>query len=143
MRRRTLIAAAGTAVAGALTPRAARAGGPTGGAGAATFNIENLGLPVITEGRLRNYVFVEIRLTLAAGQNPETVRAKAPHLRDALVKAAHRTPFVRPTDLNSLDARLLSAALMRSAATVVGRGVVTRVELTSQTARRRLRAPSA
>lgn len=143
MRRRTLIAAAGTVVAGALTPRAARASGPTGGNAPATFNIENLGLPVITDGRLRNYVFVEIRLTLAAGQDQNAVRAKAPYLRDAVVKAAHRAPFARAGDWNSLDARLLSAAVMRSAATVVGRGAVTRVELTSQTPRRRLRTPSA
>lgn len=143
MRRRTLIAAAGTAVVGALTPRAALAGGPTGGNAPATLKIENLGLPVIADGRLRNYVFVEIQLTLAAGQDQNAVRTKAPYLRDAVVKAAHRTPFTRAGDWNSLDARLLSAAVMRSAATVVGRGAVARVDVTSQTARRRLRAPSA
>lgn len=139
MRRRTLIAA-GTTVA--LAPRMALASDPKPGAAPATLEIENLGLPVIADGRLRNYVFVEVRLLIAAGQPQEAVRAKAPYLRDALVRAAHATPFTRPNDWNSLDATALSAAMMRAAATIVGRGKVTRVELVAQTPRRRLRSPN-
>lgn len=139
MRRRTLIAA-GTTVA--LAPHTALASDPKPGAAPATLEIENLGLPVIADGRLRNYVFVEVRLLIAPGQPQEAVRVKAPHLRDALVRAAHATPFTRPNDWNSLDATALSAAMMRAAATIVGRGMVTRVELVAQTPRRRLRAPN-
>lgn len=138
MRRRTLIAA-GTTVA--LAPRMALASDPKPGA-APALEIENLGLPVIADGRLRNYVFVEVRLLIAAGQPQEAVRVKAPYLRDALVRAAHATPFTRPNDWNSLDATALSAAMMRAATAIVGRGMVTRVELVAQTPRRRLRAPN-
>lgn len=139
MHRRTLIAA-GTTVA--LAPEVALASDPKPGAAPAAVEIENLGLPVIADGRLRNYVFVKVRLVLAAGKPQDAVRAKAPHLRDALVRAAHATPFTRPNDWNSLDARALSAAMMRAAATIVGRGTIARVELAAQTPRRRLPAPN-
>lgn len=141
MRRRTLIAAAGTTVASVLVPRGARAS-DSGGNAPVTVNIDNLGLPVISEGRLRNYVFVQIRLILAPGQDQAALRAKTPYLRDALVKAAHRTPFTRPGDWSSLDAGRMAAALRRSATALVGRGVVANVEVTSQTPRRRLRPPA-
>src|SRR5690606_20873786 len=101
-------------------------------------NMAGVGLPVIAGGRVRNYVFVSLRLHLGGGATAQTLRSKEPYLRDALVRAAHRTPFLNAADWNLLDGSALSASLMRSAATLAGRGKVTRVEILSQTARRRL-----
>ena len=55
----------------------------------------------------------------------------------ALVRAGHRTPFVLPNTWVALDTAALSASLIRSASTLIGRGAVTRVEVVSQTPRRR------
>ena len=134
MNRRTLIAAA--ALSAAATP--ALAGGPTGGAAApAVLNIAGVGLPVIVGGRIRNYVFVSLRLHLGAGRTPEQMRSKEAFFRDALIRSAHRTPFVVADDWTRIDAAALSASLMRSAAALAGRGAVTRVEVTAQAPRRR------
>lgn len=65
------------------------------------------------------------------------MRAKEAFLRDALVRAAHRTPFVVADDWTRIDGAAVSASLMRSAATIAGRGSVTRVEIVSQVPRRR------
>jgi hypothetical protein len=65
------------------------------------------------------------------------MRAKEAFLRDALVRAGHRTPFVVADDWTRIDATALSASLMRSATTIAGRGAVTRVEVVSQAPRRR------
>lgn len=135
MRRRDLIAA--SLAAPAALAAAPASAGPDGGSAAPSLNIAGVGLPVIVGGRLRNYVFVSLRLHLGAGQTPQTMRAKEPFLRDALVRAAHRTPFTVPTDLTQLNAAAISASLMRSAATLVGRGAVTRVEVFAQAPRRR------
>jgi hypothetical protein len=54
-----------------------------------------------------------------------------------LVRAGHRTPFVVADDWTRIDAAAVSASLMRSAATIAGRGSVTRVEIVSQAPRRR------
>ena len=140
MRRRTLIAA-GTAAA--LTGAASHASAQSHGGGdtpAPSLNINGVGLPVITGGRLRNYVFVTLRLHLGAHATPETLRHKEAFFRDALVKAGHRTPFVVPNDWTRLDANALSASLMRSAVAIAGRGAVARVEVVSQAPRRQISA---
>lgn len=100
-------------------------------------NLTALGLPVISGGRVRNYIFLSIRLHLGVGHAPESVRPKEPFFRDALVRAAHRTPFTVADDWTLLNAPAISALLMRLAPTLAGRGVVTRVEVVSQAPRRR------
>jgi hypothetical protein len=132
MRRRDLIAA--SVVLSAVAPPALAEDAP---ASEATLNMPGVGLPIITGGRLRNYVFVSLRLHLGGSATPQTMRTKEAFLRDALVRAGHRTPFVVADDWTRIDAAAVSASLMRSAATIAGRGSVTRVEIVSQAPRRR------
>ena len=132
MRRRDLLAA--TAVLSASAPAALAEDAPAAGA---SLSMPGVGLPIIAGGRLRNYVFVSLRLHLGGSATPETMRAKEAYLRDALVRAGHRTPFVVADDWTRIDPAALSASLIRSAATIAGRGSVTRVEIVSQAPRRR------
>lgn len=133
MRRRDLIAAT-AALSAVATAAAASEDAPTGGQ---SLSMPGVGLPIITGGRLRNYVFVSLRLHLGGAATPETMRSKEAFLRDALVRAGHRTPFVVADDWTRIDPAAVSASLMRSAATIAGRGAVTRVEIVSQAPRRR------
>ena len=126
MRRRDLIALSVSTADGA------------GQAAGAVLNMAGIGLPVIAGGRIRNYVFVSLRLHLGGGATAQSMRLKEPYLRDALVRAAHRTPFLNAADWNVLNGGALSAGLLRAAATIAGRGQVTRVEIVSQTPRRRV-----
>lgn len=134
MHRRNLIAAsiAVPALAGALPASAADRPSP-----GASLAIAGVGLPIVSGGRLRNYVFVSLRLHLGGSATPESMRPKEAYLRDALVRAAHRTPFVIEDDWTRIDVGALSASLMRSAASIASRGAVTRVEVVSQAPRRR------
>jgi hypothetical protein len=134
MRRRTLLAAA------LMVPAASAQADDRGGGEPAVVNIPGVGLPVIADGRLRNYVFVSLRLHLAPGRSPDLVRHKDAFFRDALVKAAHRTPFTVPGTWTQLNAAAMSAALLRAAPGICGAGVVSRVEILNQAARRQLRA---
>jgi len=135
MQRRALIQA------GALLTASAVAGGvqasEKAAPAAAFLNLPGMGLPIITDGRVRNYVFIVLKLHLGPNHTVEAVRAKEAWLRDALVRAGHRTPFVLPNTWLALDTAALSAALIRAASTLIGRGAVTRVEVVSQTPRRR------
>lgn len=140
MNRRALIAAGGLALAAA----SARASSPKAeSAEAPALGIAGVGLPVIEGGRLRNYVFVSLRLNLGAGKTVEQMRPKEAFFRDALVKAAHRTPFTVPGDWTRLDERALSNALVAAANSISGRGSVTRVEVVAQNPRRRSGMPTA
>ena len=134
MRRRDLIAA-GTVLAVSTTAAAA----PSSDAPpeAVTLNLVPLGLPVITEGRLRNYVFVNLRLHLESGQTAEAVRPHDPFIRDALVKAAHRVDFSAAGDWTRLNERVVIAATMAAARVVAGDGVIASIEVLNQAPRRR------
>ena len=133
-RRALILAVAGPALSGAAAAASPSAETP---AQSASINLTGVGLPIIVGGRVRNYIFVVLKLHLGEGHALDAVKAKEPYLRDALVRAGHRTPFVLADDWNQLDAQALSASLIRSASTLIGRGAVTRVEVVSQTPRRR------
>lgn len=135
MRRRDLIAA-GTVLAVSATAASAA---PSSDAPpvAPTLNLVPLGLPVIAESRLRNYVFVNLKLHLADSQTPENVRPHDPFIRDALVKAAHRVDFAVAGDWTRLNERVVVAATMAAARVIAGDGVITSVEVVNQAPRRR------
>jgi hypothetical protein len=130
MIRRSLLTAA--AVLGLAPP--AHAGGEEETASVA---IAGVGLPVIAGGRVRNYVFVSLRLHLARGADAAAIRNKDAFFRDALVRAAHRTPFTLADDWTRLDARAMSASLLQASARIAGARQVTRVEIVAQSPRRR------
>lgn len=139
MDRRSLLAAGTVALAGAAAAPVVASDKPA--AGAAALGIAGVGLPVIADGRLRNYVFVSLRLHLGAGKTVEQMRAKEPFFRDALVKAAHRTPFTLPGDWTRLDERRIQAALVAAGNAISGRGSIARVEIIAQNPRRRSGMP--
>ncbi|WP_245159501.1 hypothetical protein [Brevundimonas intermedia] len=108
----------------------------------AALSIAGLGLPVIEGGRLRNYVFVSLRLELGVGKTVEQMRPKEAFFRDAIVRAAHKTPFTVAGDWTRLDERALSAALISASTAIAGRGSVLRVEVVAQNPRRRTGMPT-
>jgi len=88
-----------------------------------------VGLPVVVNGRLVNYVFVYARIDLTPNADLPRWRDKEPYFRDALVRAGHRTPFTLPTDYTRLDEARLKATLLQAASAITGPGVVAGVEL--------------
>lgn len=103
----------------------------------ASVNISGVGLPVIAAGRVQNYVFVSLRLHLSRSADPQVVRAKEAWFRDALVRAAHATPFTVANDWTRLDAAAMQRSLIQAAGRIVGQGKVARVEIVAQSPRRR------
>ncbi|HEX8469790.1 MAG TPA: hypothetical protein VF633_01645 [Brevundimonas sp.] len=142
MRRRDLIAA-GTAVAlsGPIVTSASFAsasdkkaeGEP---AVAPAINLPPVGLPVIVNGRIRNYVFISLKLHLGGEATAETVRARLPFLKNALVRTAHTAPFTMPDDWALLSENKIKAAVMAIAG-VVAPHSVTACEVLTQVPRRR------
>ncbi len=88
-------------------------------------------LPIVEGGKLRNYVFVSLRLNLAPSADPTKLREKGPYFRDALVRAGHRRPFTVAGDLTRIDEAALKATMMRECAAIVGPGVVISVQFSS------------
>jgi flagellar basal body-associated protein FliL len=105
-------------------------------------DLQPVGLPIVVKGQLVNYVFVYIRLNLTSSANAAKLREREPYFRDALVRAAHRTPFTLPSDWTKIDVPRLTAALYREASAITGPGQIRNVVVTSQQPRRRVATPT-
>jgi hypothetical protein len=104
-------------------------------------DLRPVGLPIVDGGHLVNYVFVNVRLNLAAGADTPRWRAKEPFFRDALVRLSNRTSFEAPGNPDAIDATRLSAALTHELAAITGPGVIRTVVISSQTPSKHVRRP--
>jgi hypothetical protein len=94
-------------------------------------DVSPVAAPIVLHGQLINYVFITLRLDLSPRADAIRLRDKEPYFRDALVRAAHRRPFVKPGDYTHLDETALKAVMIAESARIVGPGVVTGVEIRS------------
>jgi len=134
------LALAATLTSGAAS--AAEHGAPAKAAGDGQYvDISPVGLPIIYERRLINYVFVSVRLNLTGGSNAMTMREKEPYFRDALVKLAHRRPFTRLDDFTAIDEAALRTAMGAEAARIAGPRQIANVQITSQAPQKRAGLP--
>jgi hypothetical protein len=106
-------------------------------------DLQPIGLPIVADRTLVNYVFVYIRINLTDGANAAKLREKEPYFRDALVRAGHRNPFTVPANLDKIDTARLTATLTRDAVAIAGPGQIRSVVVTSQAPRRRMPTPRA
>jgi hypothetical protein len=94
-------------------------------------NVSPVAAPIVLRGQLINYVFVTARLDVAPNVDASRMRDKEPYFRDALVRAAHRTPFVKPGDYTHVNEPMLKSTLLAEAVRIAGPGVFTGVEILS------------
>ncbi|MDR3510885.1 MAG: hypothetical protein P4L73_04580 [Caulobacteraceae bacterium] len=134
MRRTALIAA----VLAALTAGRAAAAQPSAPPPDQSVTLAAVALPLVFDGQIANYVFVSTKLLLTPQADATALRDKEPYFRDALVRAGHRTPFVRPNDYNHLDEARLKATLYREATAIVGPGKIQGVVVLSETPQHRI-----
>ena len=132
MRRRYLLAVLPFAV----LATAAAASEPHTTAGQ-NVDLSPMALPIVVDGRLVNYVFVNIRINLTATADIIALRAHEPYFRDILIRAGHRTPFTRADDYTRIDQARLKAVLMQAVVAFAGPRAVTSIVVVSETPRRR------
>ncbi|WP_165187984.1 hypothetical protein [Caulobacter soli] len=103
--------------------------------------LQSMALPVIVNGKLINYVFLQMTLTLKEGVLPVVFEGKEPMLRDAIVREAHSKPFVRPDSYVALDETRLKASILRETNGLIGPGKVALVTIVKQTPRNFIAPP--
>jgi hypothetical protein len=104
--------------------------------------LQSMALPVIAGGKLINYVFVQMTLTLKPGVLVTVFEGKEPLLRDAIVREAHSKPFLRPDSYVALDEARLKASVLREANGLIGPGKVALVTVVKQTPRNFVAPPA-
>ena len=140
MHRRSLIAAAPLAlIATVAQASGAKKEGEDEKAPVGQYvDLSPVAMPIVVDGKLVNYVFAYVRINLTLRANSVKLREKEPFFRDALVRAAHRTPFTKAGDYSVVDEARLSAVMMREAAAITGPGMVKSVVVTSQSPKKRI-----
>jgi hypothetical protein len=98
-------------------------------------------LPIIVDGHIANYIFVTVKVLLKPQADSLVLRDKEPYFRDALVRAAHRSPFVLRYDYNHVDAAKLRAVMVREAGAIAGPNTVRDIAIVEQTAQHQIRSP--
>lgn len=143
MRRRHLLAALPLALAASAAQASGGGEGGEGGKEAAGqyVDLAPVALPIVLNGRLINYVFVQVRINLTPSADSPKIREKEPWFRDALVRAGHRTPFTKSTDYTVIDEARMKASLMREAGAIVAARNLLSITLVSQTPKQRSRLP--
>ena len=88
---------------------------------ARSVELGGLVFPVFDEkGKLKNYIFVSARMLVAEGRDPWKYREKGHFIRDAVVRAAHKTSFNMKGDYTKLDEKTASAECLKVANAVIG-----------------------
>jgi len=104
--------------------------------------LQSMALPIIANGKLVNYVFVQSTITLKPEVAVTVFEGKEPELRDAIVREAHSKPFMRPDSYVAVDEARLKAAILRQTNGLIGPGKVALVTIVKQTPRNFIAPPS-
>ena len=101
-------------------------------------DLSGMGLPVLQDGRVMNYVFVRLRINFNPGIARPDIEAGEPFIRERMLKSSYRTPLNSGTDLMALDPKKLEALTISSARAVYGAAKVRSVEVRDQKPQKRL-----
>ena len=109
------------------------------------FDLVPVAVPVIVKGQVINYIFVSLRLFPTVLTQTTVLKPKEPFFRDALVRAAHKTPFTLANDYNHVDEARICAAMMVASRSIVGAGQLRAITVSKQQPKniRRNPAPTA
>lgn len=101
-------------------------------------DLSGIGLPVLQDGRVMNYVFVRVRINFNPGISRPDIEAGEPFVREAMLRAAYRSPLNTGTDLMALDPKKLEAQTLGAARAVYGAPRIRSVEIRDQKPQKRL-----
>lgn len=90
---------------------------------------DNVITPVVRDGRLQNYLFVTVRVDLPDQGDVWRLRTRSAFLRDALLRAGHRTPLSDPKNDRLLNEAAALAAFRAAAIESLGSNGVKSVSI--------------
>lgn len=112
-----------------------------GGGTNARLDLSGIGLPILRDGKIVNFVFIRARVELVPGLTPAEIEAREPFIRAGLVRTAYRTPLNASNDLMAVDRKRFEAALLKEAKAAFGASQVRSVLLRDQKAQKRVFLP--
>jgi hypothetical protein len=111
-------------------PSAGAAGpAPVNSESARAIDVLNLITPVVSNGKLSDYLFLSVRIQLADGVDVWKARDKGHFLRDALLKASHKERLTQVSNPAAIDEAAAQAVIGRTANAVLGANAVKSIEI--------------
>ncbi len=122
----------GIAMAAAAPARASEGGGDAKKEQTADrkMSAPNVVTPVVRNGKLVNYLFVSVDVELKDGADAIKLRDRAHFLRDALLRASHRTPLADPNDDYKLNFQAANPVFWQASIEALGAQNVKKVSIT-------------
>jgi hypothetical protein len=105
-------------------------------------HLSTVGVPIISGGRLVNYILVRLSLTLRPGTDVSRMSEKEPYFREALVRLGYHTHLNPANSMNKVDPALVSAKMLPLCQAIAGPGVVTGVDIKYQEPEHWIDAPT-
>jgi len=134
--RRYLLGAVVAGLCLYITPAMASEGGEAKKAGSASVQLGAVAIPISVDGRLVNYIFLNIRINLTMTADEAKFRDKEPYFRDALVRAASRISFGQPGKDYLLDEPRFKQVMTSEWTKITGPGVIKSIDVLSQSPKR-------
>lgn len=100
-------------------------------AGPRGVDIPVVALPVFADDTLISYLFVNVRVIVAEGVDPWSVRENAHKIRDAFIRAGHRRSISSVETPERIDPDTARAVLLEGLYEVVDRAKIERIEFTN------------
>ena len=114
----------------------ASGGGEAKKAGNASVQLGAVAIPVTVDGRLANYIFLNIRINLTMTADEAKFREKEPYFRDSLVHVASRVSFAQTGKDYLLDEPRFKQVMAVEWAKITGPGVIKSIDVLSQSPKR-------
>jgi hypothetical protein len=117
-------------------PAMASEGGDAKKAGNPSVQLGAVAIPVMVDGRLANYLFLNIRINLSLTANEAKLREQEPYFRDALVRMASKVSFGQTGKDYLLDEPRFKQVMTAEWARITGPGVIKSIDVLSQSPKR-------
>jgi flagellar basal body-associated protein FliL len=105
-------------------------------AGNPSVQLGAVAIPVTVDGRLANYIFLNIRIDLTITANEAKLREKEPYFRDALVRTAAKVSFAQAGKDYLLDEPRFKQVMAVEWAKITGPNVIKSIDVLSQSPKR-------
>ena len=117
-------------------PARASEGGDAKKAGNPSVQLGAVAIPVTVDGRLANYLFLNIRVNLTVTANEAKLREQEPYFRDALVRMASKVSFGQAGKDYLLDEQRFKQVMTIEWSKITGPGVIKSIDILSQSPKR-------
>ncbi|WP_155847367.1 hypothetical protein [Asticcacaulis sp. AC402] len=100
--------------------------------------LASIGIPVVRNRQVVNYLFVSVRINLTMTAPEAKLRELEPVFRDTVVRVSHRISFGKADRHDQLDEARFKSAMMPEFTRIAGPGNIKSIDIVSQSPKKHL-----